>query len=670
MKPKLRRCLGIDIGTTSVKVAEIAADKASVRLVRLVQQEYPFPPGPMDDSRREAVSQVLKQLLKENKITTRQAVFCLPGQSVFIRRIKVPRTSEERLHRIVSYEARQQIPFALEQSIIEYQVFDYGNSAEVEVLLVAMKKEIIGEFMKLVTKTGLRASMISISSLALFNFHIFDSTPIEELRRILLAAQRGEALKKRDEEAEAAEGSESKKAAGFPFNLPFVENLLKKKKAIEPAEVLEASDEIPEYDPDVAAPDDVFEEVRAYVNVGGATFDLAIARLGAQRMLGFTRSVPWAGNDLNRQLQERLNLDSIEAAEEVKRQNTVIVVPGREDEAHGSGVDEAACETATSWADRLILELRKSFDYFISQPDGLPVDSIILTGGMSQMRNLAPYIEEKLGIPVEIREAALTEDLNFEDPGDRSRICPFAISTGLALGGVGLGALGIDFLPGEMKSIREFSKKNTEIALVLGAILGMIALGTQVGSNSMRDMEEWLSRNEGKIMAAAKTKMDVDRVKAEHEAVQKRFAALADGIGDRQFWLDFLADIEAAKPIDMVLTNVQLFADGRVEIRGESTVLESITRFVDQLKKMPEAVNPNSVSLSRLLPGISQLTQQNVTFFQIALTAQWKETRLLLSRIDREQPTPTPRPTPAQQMPQYGPRPGSSMTGGMEEALI
>ncbi|MGB9691667.1 MAG: type IV pilus biogenesis protein PilM, partial [Candidatus Sumerlaeaceae bacterium] len=107
----LRKCLGIDIGMTSVKIAELVAEKTGARVTKLHVVPIPLPPGPLDAERIEIVSKTIRETLKEQKISTKHAVFCISGQNVFVRKVRLPRTTEERLHRIIAYEARQQIPF-------------------------------------------------------------------------------------------------------------------------------------------------------------------------------------------------------------------------------------------------------------------------------------------------------------------------------------------------------------------------------------------------------------------------------------------------------------------------------------------------------------------------------------------------------------------------------
>ena len=116
----LGRCIGVDLGTTSVKVAEISLAPNGVEILKLASAPIDVPPDVSREERRSATINALRQVLKESKISTKEAVFCVPGQAVFVRRFRLPKTTEERLARIIQYEARQQIPYPIEKTMLEY----------------------------------------------------------------------------------------------------------------------------------------------------------------------------------------------------------------------------------------------------------------------------------------------------------------------------------------------------------------------------------------------------------------------------------------------------------------------------------------------------------------------------------------------------------------------
>ncbi|MCX7625228.1 MAG: pilus assembly protein PilM [Candidatus Sumerlaeaceae bacterium] len=660
----LRKCLGIDIGTTSIKVVEIVSEKTGARVTKYFAVPIPLAPGPLDPQRIEVVAKTIRDALKDQKISTKHAVFCISGQNVFVRKVRLPRTTEERLHRIIAYEARQQIPFALENAIVEYQVFDLGPESELEVLLVAAKKDLVNDFMKLVGKTGLKPVTVSVSSFALFNFQVFDATPFERLCEELGLLKR----RKAKTAAVGAEGSETgDKGKKFTFKLPSFS--FGKKKAQTQASG-ENADELPEVALDESpAEEEIFEEVRAYINIGAQTFDLAIARLGKYHLLGFTRSVPWGGMELTRTLQDRLEITSAEEAEEIKRSRAVVVIPGREQEIEGGDVDPEASEIVTSWADRLILDIRKSLDYYISQPDGVAVDSISLSGGQAVQPNLAAYIEEKLGIPVEIKSHVENEALRVPISEEESAgIVNYCVALGLGLTGLGYGRITIDFLPRELKTLREFKKKNIELTLLTAGLAAMITVSTQVGQRDITNMRRWLDENQMKIQTAAQTRAKVDEARQKRDKVNAKFTALGEAFGDRGFWLEFLGMLQNVKPADVLITAIQMKPDGEVTIECEAENLRSLLDFVKSLKAQTEwvkaVVNSNVGDPTRV--RFSNFVGKQVQTGTITLQVHWKKTRLAPVRQTLEPglmyPTPPPA-TPAQPRPAMGAGAGAGIPG-------
>ena len=650
--PQLRKALGVDIGSTSVKIAEVVSDKTGVRVTKIVQGDLGLPAGPMDSEHLAAIARVVRDLLKENKITTKNAVFAIPGQSVFIRRIKVPRTTEERLHLIVSYEAKQQIPFALENALMEYQVFDSEDSPELEVLLVAIKRDLVTDFMKVVDRTGLKALMVSVTSLALFNFQVFDATPYADFVSTVSSKKRK--AKPLAEAAVAAEdGTEPPKKKGFGLDLSKLGGMFSKKKAAAQApEMVTEADVLPEYDDASSA---FFEEVKAYVNIGASTFDLAIGRLGQQAMLGFTRSVPWAGNELTRSLMEKMGLASASEAEELKKARSGVMIPGHEEDVQQLGLDPDASEFATTWADRLILDLRKSFDYYISQPDGMAVDSIVLSGGQSLERNLPAYIEEKLGIPVEVKTEVQNEALRVPPLPDPEGVTPYLIAMGLGLSGIGLGRVTVDFLPSEQKTLREFKKKNIPVIMLLATLAAMIVAGTQVGKNSSEKMEAWLVSQDTKLRQVAQDQARLKQAEDNRNKVNTKLNALGDAISDRSFWMEFLGVIESAKPPDVLITGINMNPDGTVVLKCETEAVGRIAQFNQALEGKKDWIK--SYNLIRPVPVLSQFIGREVQSFMLRLDVYWKDTRLaparatLMPGVTAPTPTPTPAAVPGGGMP-------------------
>lgn len=557
MAMSVRNCLGVDIGSHTLRVAQMEMGKAGPRVVSLVEEDINVEPGLTEAQRSTALSKQLSDLLKRSGIRARNAVFCIPGQSVFVRRIKLPRSEPEKIARMVRFEARQQIPFPLDKTIMEFQVFEEEDSPEVNVLLVAIKRDYILNFMKLVRRTGLKPLAISVSSLALYNFHELNTSDRELIP--------GRAAEK----AKAAAAKPGKK--GF--------SLFKKKGKDEEAEAEPEAEE--------ALEAMGFEQIQAYVNIGASLMDLAIPKPGSARMIGFTRSVPLAGNEVDRAIREKLGMDPAAPVRELKERQTAILSTQFEIEGNADAYNMEASEAATQVADRLISELRRTLEFYISTPDGVAVDNIVLSGGMSRMPFLPSYIEERLGLPVELA-APRHEQLRMPERVPEP-FCPFAIAVGLALQGLGVAQNTIDFLPEDIKNVRAVSQKPVELVAMLVMLVAMIGMSLNVGDSRIR---EYNTQRESLELSNERNNQLTLRV-AEAEKRQANITEAYEKLGKtggwRDYWLVFLDLLTSDRPAEVLVDEIMMRTDGNVVIRGKTPNPAAVNSFIEDLvKRIPE----------------------------------------------------------------------------------
>src|SRR5260370_8468355 len=103
------------------------------------------------------------------RIPQRPLNYALPGKSVFGRFVKLPPLVQEKLHQIVSFEAQQNVPFPLDEVVWDYQVVGGGLGEQIQVVLVAIKVDLLDQINEAVEGTGLQTSIVDIAPMALFN---------------------------------------------------------------------------------------------------------------------------------------------------------------------------------------------------------------------------------------------------------------------------------------------------------------------------------------------------------------------------------------------------------------------------------------------------------------------------------------------------------------------
>lgn len=143
------------------------------------------------------------------------------------------------------------------------------------------------------------------------------------------------------------------------------------------------------------------EETVALVNIGATLTTLNIIEGATTR---FTRDVAVAGNDFTREIMKEFNLDFAEA-EKLKRAHGAISVD--EDDFSLTALPDKddrvlrMSDTMTPVLNKLLGEIRRSFDYYETQSRKKTVERIILSGGTARLKNLNRFLANKLGIPVE-----------------------------------------------------------------------------------------------------------------------------------------------------------------------------------------------------------------------------------------------------------------------------
>ncbi|MEX0585700.1 MAG: type IV pilus assembly protein PilM, partial [Pirellulales bacterium] len=127
----------------------------------------------------ELVAQAMQTFLSRNDVAGDLIAISVPGQSALARFIQLPPVETSKLAEIIKYEARQQIPFALDEVIWDYQPLGSGSEEsgyllDAEVGLFAMKRDQVQQAMKPFNDAKLEIELIQIAPLTLYNVLTFD----------------------------------------------------------------------------------------------------------------------------------------------------------------------------------------------------------------------------------------------------------------------------------------------------------------------------------------------------------------------------------------------------------------------------------------------------------------------------------------------------------------
>jgi type IV pilus assembly protein PilM len=344
---KTKPAFGLDIGSSMIKMVQLREHKSGWHLekfgVKPLAPEMIVDGTVMDAGR---VVELLRELVEEQKVKTKDVVLSVSGHSVIVKKISLPLMNEEELEESIKWEAEQYIPFDLNDVNIDFHVLGASEGgegqAQMNVLLVAAKKDKLTEYTSLAQEAGLTPVVVDVDAFAVENMY------------------------------------------GVNYDCPE-------------------------------------GEIAALVNIGASVMNINIARGGTS---AFTRDISIGGNRYTETIQKELGL-SYEDAERAKRSEPV------------DGVNPEALENVLNLVSGEVAnEITRSIDYFKTTAAQENLDRVVLCGGSSKIKGIAPFLQEKLSVPVELANPfnRISFDKKAFDPEYLQEMAPLAaVGVGLAI---------------------------------------------------------------------------------------------------------------------------------------------------------------------------------------------------------------------------------------------
>lgn len=170
----------IDVGNCALKALRCRAHESQTMIVAEAFDyiEYPKILSQPGAEQTELILDALKQFLSRNSVKGDRIAISVPGQNGLARFIKLPPVEAKKIPDIVRYEARQQIPFDLNDVVWDYQRLsggaDQGFALETEVGLFAMKRDVAARSIEPFERVGIEVDILQLAPLAIYNFILFD----------------------------------------------------------------------------------------------------------------------------------------------------------------------------------------------------------------------------------------------------------------------------------------------------------------------------------------------------------------------------------------------------------------------------------------------------------------------------------------------------------------
>ena len=171
--PGPARLITLNLGSQTIGLAEFRAAHGGLVLVKYRLREMPL--DPETGHRRDAhlalheTAVVLREMLREMQIHGSQVNYAVPAQCVFARFVKLPALDATKIDKVIAFEAQQNVPFPIDEVVWDYQLVGGGLGEQIQVVIVAIKRDLLDDINNAVEETLLRTRIVDVASMALYN---------------------------------------------------------------------------------------------------------------------------------------------------------------------------------------------------------------------------------------------------------------------------------------------------------------------------------------------------------------------------------------------------------------------------------------------------------------------------------------------------------------------
>jgi len=177
--------LAVDFGAGSLKLAEFETTEAGGLCLRNFSITPLGLEGAQEATREAALVKALSETLVALDLKSKNVNVCAPGFQVFSKFVKLPPVDAAKVTQIIQYEAQQNVPFPLAEVVWDYQILGAAAGGELEVLLVAIKSDVVEGLFRVAEKAKLKLNLCDASPAALCNSFRFNYGDLEDCTMLL-----------------------------------------------------------------------------------------------------------------------------------------------------------------------------------------------------------------------------------------------------------------------------------------------------------------------------------------------------------------------------------------------------------------------------------------------------------------------------------------------------
>ncbi len=384
LKRKQKSLIGMDIGSNVVKCLRLDLTEDRPVVTHFAMAD--LPPEAIVDGEvmdRELVIEAIQEAATKAGIPDEPVASAVSGRAVIVKKIVMDKMSEADAREAIYWEAEQHVPFDIDDITLDFQILQEDIGADqMELLLVAAKKDMILGHAELIRDAGFQPLVIDVASFSNQNTWEF------------LAANNNVMAAVVEEETSAVDPEDS----------------------VDELDLFDDSDQ----DESLEATSEQSGEFVALLDVGGGVTNVHIVRDGVPY---FTRDLPVGVAHFIEEFQKQLGL-TYDTAHGVAR-------------GHLEDVDQQlVTDIVRSVGSEIYQGLEPSLSYLKTSGEADGIDRIVLSGGGAHLPGLLEYLSESYNVPSEKADplAGLDYDPDLFGDGEAEELSPLlTVSVGLAL---------------------------------------------------------------------------------------------------------------------------------------------------------------------------------------------------------------------------------------------
>jgi type IV pilus assembly protein PilM len=178
--PRATRVLSLNLGSQAISMAEFRPQTGGGLVLREYKRRDVEIESAGESIRPAQITATVKEMLHEIGIKSGSVNYAVPAQSVFARFVKLPSVEQEKIGRIIAFEAQQNVPFPIDEVVWDYQLVAGGPEEQLQVVLVAIKADLLEGMNGAVEEAGLRPVIIGVATMGLYNAFRYNYSDVSE----------------------------------------------------------------------------------------------------------------------------------------------------------------------------------------------------------------------------------------------------------------------------------------------------------------------------------------------------------------------------------------------------------------------------------------------------------------------------------------------------------